>query len=284
VKSQWVVDVAEADFQREVVERSRQVPVVVDFWAPWCGPCRMLGPLLERLAEERAGAFVLAKVNTEAAPRLAYEFGIDAIPAVKAFRDGRVVLSFTGLLPEPQLREFLDRICPSESDRLATQAAAAEVKQPEDAERIFRRVLDKEPNHTGALVGLARIMLARGRDDEAEELLGRAGLGADHQEEIDKLTAILVLRRLASEFGTEEAAHQRLAREPENAAYLYQLGVVLAATGRHNDALKLLLLAGEKNPKLATKVKEAMVQVFQAIGVRNPLADEYRAKLSRLLY
>src|SRR5437868_6719889 len=115
--SPWVRDVAEADFEREVVEASHQQPVVVDFWAPWCGPCQILGPVLELLVVRRNGAVVLAKINVDEAPRLAGQMGISAIPAVKAFRDGRLIHAFEGVLPEASLEIFLDQICPTSADR-----------------------------------------------------------------------------------------------------------------------------------------------------------------------
>src|SRR5262245_23963011 len=122
--SPHVRNVTDADFEREVIEASHETPVVVDFWAPWCQPCLMLAPLLERLVAERNGAVLLAKVNIDESQQMAGRLGVESIPAVKAFRDGRVVMEFVGLYPEPALREFLDRLMPSEADRAVKEAGA----------------------------------------------------------------------------------------------------------------------------------------------------------------
>lgn len=282
--STWISDVAEADFERDVLERSRQVPVVVDFWAPWCGPCRALGPVLERLVKERGGAVVLAKVNVDEAPNLAMAFRIEGIPAVKAFRDGRPVLEFEGALPEAQLRQFLDRLVPSESEKRASAAAALEATNPAEAEKLYRRVLEEEPSNGPAQVGLARLLIARGQDAEASALLDKV---AAHElvTEVDRLRGLLDLRELAREFGDEATVRQKLRAKPDDADARYQLGCVLAAAGRYKEALEELLAAGQGDKKLAqAKVKEAMVKIFHVIGVRNELADEYRDKLTKILY
>src|SRR5947209_14936473 len=211
VSSPWIRDVAEADFERDVLLASHERPVVVDFWAPWCGPCRMLGPLLENLVTERQGEVVLAKVNTDEAQALAARFGIQAIPAVKAFRDGRVVREFEGLLPETYLRAFLDEVSPSAADRLVARAAALEAGQPAEAERLYRQALGQEGNHEGARVGLARVLLSQGKTDQVADLLEPVGSEGEVGAEAERLKARLYFLQTTRDFGDEAALRQRLA-------------------------------------------------------------------------
>jgi putative thioredoxin len=281
----WIYDVRPEQFARLVLQRSQERPVVVDFWAPWCPPCRALGPLLERLVRERRGEILLAKVNVDEAPELALQYGAEAIPLVVAFRDGRPVGQFLGLLPEEQIRQFLEAIGPTEADRLARQAQELEQKNPAEAERLYRQALAADARHEAATVGLARLLVARGQDDEARQLLAEAAVSGEHAAEVERLNGLLALRQLAQGLEEEATLRRRLEAEPANAELRYQLGVRLAAAGRYEEALQLLLAAAEASPSLAnSKVRPAMIQIFNVIGPQSPLANDYRNRLMALLY
>jgi putative thioredoxin len=284
--SNWVFDVDEADFERLVLQASFERPIVVDFWAAWCEPCLKLGPVLEKLVRECRGEVLLAKVDVDKAQQLAAAFGIESIPAVKAIRAGNVVLECTGLLPEPHLREFINRILPTEIERLVRQAFELEQKDPARSEALYRRALEQEDDNDAARVGLARVLLARKKDDEVAALLEPVGSEGPLGEEAQRLKGLLSLRGLSETVSADEAAlRQRLQAEPDNAQVRYELGCALAQKGKHEEALEMLVTAGERDPKLApTKVREAMVQVFYAIGPSHPLSDKYRSRLARLLY
>ncbi len=160
-----MTDVTDASFEHDVLERSDQVPVVVDLWAEWCGPCRTLGPIIERVVGDTGGAVELAKVNVDENPRVAATFRVQSIPAVFALRDHQVVDSFIGAQPEAAVREFVDRLAPaaSEADRLVEAGDEASLRQ----------ALELEPDHPGAVVALAELLVGQGQPDEALALLGR---------------------------------------------------------------------------------------------------------------
>lgn len=284
-KSSWIFDVAEPEFAEKVIQKSQEVPVVVDFWAPWCGPCKSLGPVLERMIEQQNGAVVLAKINTDEAQNLAMQFGVSSIPHVMAFRKGQPVLEFVGLLQEAQIQDFLDRLQPSEAEKDAQAAAELEKTNVAEAEAKYRHALKANPNQEEAIVGLARVLMEQKKDKEAADLLEQIGSAGPNGAEADKLRAMLWLRERTKNLPSEDALRAKVNADQKNAQALYELGCVLAVNGNSKEALESLYQSGLRDRKLATgPVREAMVKIFFIVGVRSELADTYRDKLTGMLY
>jgi putative thioredoxin len=281
----WVIEVGDEDFEAEVLERSKQTPVVVDFWAPWCQPCRLLSPMLEALAKEKAGKFVLAKVNIDEAQNLASYFQIESIPTVHVVRAGQVYPGFQGVLDEKELRDFIHQIVPSEDDTAALEAFALENTDPAKAEARYREVLQHQPDHEQARVGLARMLVAQHKHDDAAKLLTPLGSTGDVGSEAERLRKIIEVEGAISSAGDEATLRREIAADPENAKLRYELGSALAAKGNYSGALESLLAAAERDKALArNEVRELMVKIFHIIGLRSEMADDYRSRLQSLLY
>ena len=282
----FTLDVSDATFEKEVLERSKTTPVVVDFWAPWCGPCKTLGPLLEKLAEERNGAFVLAKINVDENPGVARAAGVQSIPLVLGVRDGQVLSEFVGAQPLSAVQQFLDRLLPDEADRLA--AEGEEFVASGDlvgAELRFRDALGKRAAHPSASLGLARLVAAAGRADEAVTLLEAARAIAEGTvaQEIDAELARLHVSDAGD--ADETALRERLAADPSDLQARLDLGRLLAARRRYEEALEELLAVVKRNPKFDDEgARKAMVDVFTVLGRENPLVGRYQRELSSALF
>jgi putative thioredoxin len=249
------VDVTTPEFERAVIDRSREIPVVVDFWAAWCGPCRALSPALERAAEARQGKVELVKVDVDSNQDLAQRYGVQGIPAVKAFRDGEVVDEFVGALPAAAVERFFDSIVPSEADALVA----------EGDEQSLRRALELEPGHAGAATALARTLIERGEYEAAAQ----------------------ILENVAGDFVAEGLAARAnlLSSDAPDAIPELREGLGALAAGDHARGLELLESAlGTAQDETRELIRKVMVGVFSELGADHPLSREYRRKLASALY
>jgi putative thioredoxin len=283
--SPWIVQTTRETFDQDVVQRSRDVPVVVDFWAGWCQPCRLLAPLLEQLAAEYQGRFVLVKADTEQMPEVAGTFGVVSIPAVFGFRDGEVVDQFVGLLPEAQIRTWIERLIPSPAESLAAEARTLEETDPEAAEARYRQAIELMPSLTSAREGLARMLLAQNQPEEARELIEELAAAGVLDAEGEHVQAELAIGLEAGQAGNVEHCRAALEADPDNVDLRLQLARSLAGAGRLEEAMDVCLDVIRKDRHgLGEKARELMVHVFHLLGPESELAGDYRRKLTMVLY
>lgn len=275
------LDITDATFATEVLERSKSVPVVVDFWAPWCGPCRSLGPLIERIAGEHAGEVVLTKLNTDENPRVATQFRIQSIPAVKAFRDGKLVAEFIGAQPEAQVRAFFAKLVPTAAERATKNAHAHAASGDEAAAEIaFREALAASSVNADAIVGLAAILLRKGERDEAEKLLGRV----PNDRRVKAMKHRLFLEDFQAKHASEDLEGEA-AVVPRDPRARYRWGVLLAAREQYEAGLDELVESVRLDKAFADgAARKAVLAVFDIVGLDAPLTKEYQRKLASVLF
>ena len=279
------VEVTSENFQTEVVEASKSVPVIVDFWAPWCGPCRQLGPLLDKIAVERAGEVRVVKVNTEAAPDLAGGFGVSSIPYVVAVRDGQIVDEFVGLLPEQALRAWVDRLVPTQAQKIYQEGLALEEADPRAAIERYRASLEQEGTNDAAKIALARALLATDEDAESKSLITELAARGFLEPEAEKIKSQLELRAAAAESGGVEQARRDAEADPSNPALQIGLADALAVGQRHQEALDLLLdVIRNNHGSTRDEARATMVKIFDLLGPQHELVSGYRRKLATALY
>ena len=275
--SDFIIEVSEADFEYQVLEYSENVPVVVDFWAEWCGPCKYLGPVLEKLAKEAHGTFRLAKVNVDENPKLAIRYGVHGIPAVKAFKDRQMVSEFVGTIPEPRIREFLRNIAPHKIDlKLEKANSLLEGRQFKAAEEIYREVLSEEPVSSAALLGLAKCLLFQGRGRESVGVLSNFPASKDYY----SAQLLLPLAQMIEQFQAElmPMPNQPLEAAFQNTLRLVQKGNVEAAMDGLLDILR------ENKQFRDGAARQMMVALLELLGENDPSTQQYRSELASALF
>lgn len=275
-----IIDVTEATFERDVIQKSYETPVVVDFWAAWCGPCRMLGPILERLAAEPGSNFVLAKVDTDANPGISMQFNIRGIPAVKAFKDGQVVNEFVGALPEPRVRDFLRQIAPNESElslEMANKLLAD--RKWQQAEERFSQLLTENGPSPEARLGLAKALIGQGKAAKAKPILEELVSVPAQMDTAEKLLPLIDFLKLVEGRESDDNLEMTLVEAQ------YRQSARLFGQGKLAPALDGLLDVLRYNKDYRKgKVKEVLLGIFEFLGNDDPLTNPYRQEMASILF
>jgi putative thioredoxin len=281
----YIVHVDESNAQQVLIEESAVRPVLVDVWADWCEPCKTLMPLLEKLAHEYQGQFLLAKVNADEQQDLAQQLGVRSLPTVLVLKDGQPVDGFVGAQPETQIREILDKYLPKPWDGLLQQAQQAmEADDLETALPLLRQAYDDSGQRQDITVLYTHVLIELNRLDQAQQVLDGIRL-ADQDAAYEQLVAQLQLKREAARSPEVKALEQQLAADPENNDLMHQLAVQYSSVGMHKEAMDALITILQKDREHAEgKTRQALLDTIASLGKGDPLAVEYQRKLYSLLY
>jgi len=283
--STYSFDTTTETFEKDVLQASAKAPVLVDFWAPWCAPCRALKPVLEKLVAEYQGRFLLAKVNSDEHPKLSAQFGVRGIPNIKAFVDGKLADEFTGALPEGEVRAFIDRLIPTAGEKLRRAARALAGEGDADgAERQLRSALELEPENMLIRLDLVELLLAQDRQAEAETLFAPIP-ERERDERADRIYSVLALWNRSRQLPALEELEAKLAANPDDLPSRLALGERCIAERRHEAALAALLevVRGDRGA-LRTSARKLMVEVFNLAEDQPDLVSTYRKLLAGALY
>lgn len=273
-----IYDVTTNDFDEAVIKKSYEIPVLVDFWAEWCGPCQMLTPVLEKVVQSMNKRVALAKVNTESEALLAQRFGVRGIPNVKLFIDGHIVSEFQGAIAESQIRAFIETYCPSAATKLIQQGyAKLQEDLPKEALTYFQQALDEEPANEEAQFGLSRTLLRLGELEKARFWLEQLN------PQIVRVQEMKELIQLMEQGGSAE--NQSLLSSDEEAARNYALGLQALNKAQFEAALKAFLesIRSDRNYSDGA-ARKSMLQIFSELGTKHPLTLNYQKKLASSLY
>jgi len=285
-----IKDSTDQNFMADVVDESRETPVIVDFWAPWCGPCKQLGPLLEKLVTAGRGAVKLVKINIDENPQVAQQLRIQSIPAVYAFKNGQPVDAFMGALPESQVKQFIERLAgpagPSPFDQIMEEAAEAMARGDHQAAgQLYGAALQEEPGNPDAAGGLARCFIAMGNLDQAEQALGLVAKENAEHAAIAGARSALALARETAGAGDVGGLRAQLEANPKDHQARFDLAIALLGSGDREGALDELLELLKRDRNWNDQAaRKKLIDLFDAFGPTDPLTQDGRRRMSSILF